>query len=148
MSFRVPLRAPTRLLKHGLAGQSVVGIYRIAVLGQNTTLLEPATPGPQNSGLSKAGFYVFHAAPEFLAAAILMALNVRRVFATGMWGDTRRRDPEPEPQPAQAPIAKKSELQAARPSAAQLPSREHQGPGTISVSARVVPMLPTAPLVV
>ena len=31
-------------------------------------------------------------------AAILAALNVRRVFSTGMWGDTRGTDP-PEPEP-------------------------------------------------
>ena len=112
MSFRVPLRALTRWLTHGFAGQSVVGIYRIAVLGQNTTLLEPATPGPQNSGLSKAGFYVFHVAPEFLAAAILAALNVRRMFSTGMWGDTRGTDPpepEPEAEQEQEPEQRKDE---------------------------------------
>ena len=76
--------------------QSIVGVYRIAILGNNTTSLYSTAPGSQNSDASKAGFYIFHIAPEFLSAAILVSLNVRRVFATGMWGDRRRRDPEPE----------------------------------------------------
>ncbi len=44
---------------------------------------------------STATFYVFHSAPEYLAVAILISLSVRRVFATGLWGDRRVRHPDP-----------------------------------------------------
>ena len=96
-SSRAPLDALTRWLTQ-THGQAVIGIYRIAVLGHSTPSFASAALPSQNSGLSKAGFYVFHVAPEFLAAAILAALNVRRMFSTGMWGDTRGTDP-PEPEP-------------------------------------------------
>ena len=75
--------------------QLSVGIYRIDTLFHNTTSLTSTAPGTLNSTLSKAGFYVFDVAPEFLAVAILMALNPRRVFATGMLGDVRISDPKP-----------------------------------------------------
>ena len=45
---------------------------------------------------AKAGFYLLEVLPETLAAAVLMSLNVQRVFATGRWGDTKSRDPSPE----------------------------------------------------
>ncbi|TBU42565.1 hypothetical protein BD309DRAFT_923309 [Dichomitus squalens] len=75
---------------------SVVGIYRVDTMFHNTTSLTSTAPGSLTSNLSKAGFYVFHVAPEFLAVAILMSLNTRRVFATGMWGDWRISDPKPQ----------------------------------------------------
>ena len=75
--------------------QLTIGIYRVGTLFHNTTSLTSTAPGTLNSNLSKAGFYVFHAAPEFLAIEILMALNPRRVFATGTLGDLRFRDPKP-----------------------------------------------------
>ena len=39
---------------------------------------------------------MFHVAPEFLSAAVLMALNARRVFGTGPWGDRLAEDPKPK----------------------------------------------------
>ncbi|TFK82054.1 hypothetical protein K466DRAFT_501015, partial [Polyporus arcularius HHB13444] len=74
---------------------STVGIYRLVVMRFSTTSLLAEGPGSLNSPGSKATFYVFHSAPEYLAVAILICLNVRRVFATGLWGDRRVRDPEP-----------------------------------------------------
>ena len=44
-------------------------------------------------------FYGLHAAPEFIAAAIMVSLNARRMFGTGPWGDLRARDPKPEVEP-------------------------------------------------
>ena len=76
--------------------QCVVGIYRIQVIRNNTTSLYSTSTGSQNQNPSKVGFYVFHVALEFLSAAILISLNARRVFATGMWGDKLKRDPVPE----------------------------------------------------
>ncbi|TFK78437.1 hypothetical protein K466DRAFT_606985, partial [Polyporus arcularius HHB13444] len=75
--------------------QSTVGIYRLVVMRFSTTSLLAEGPGSLNSPGSKAAFYVFHSAPEYLAVAILICLNVRRVFSTGLWGDRRVRDPEP-----------------------------------------------------
>ena len=80
------------------------------MLGHSTASFASAALPSQNSGLSKAGFYVFHVAPEFLAAAILAALNVRRMFSTGMWGDTRGTDP-PEPKPEAEQVQEKGQEQ-------------------------------------
>ena len=82
------------------------------MLGHSTPSFASAAFPSQNSGLSKAGFYVFHVAPEFLAAAILAALNVRRIFSTGMWGDTRGKDPpEPEAEEEQVQEPEKEQKQ-------------------------------------
>lgn len=75
-----------------------MGVYRITVLTHNTTSLFSLAPGGQNTPEEKAAFYVFHVAPEFLSAAVLMALNARRVFGTGMWGDRLTEDPKPKPE--------------------------------------------------
>ena len=71
-------------------------MYRITVLTHSTTSLFSLAPGGQNTPGEKAAFYVFHVAPEFIAAAVLMALNARRVFGTGMWGDHLTEDPKPK----------------------------------------------------
>lgn len=52
-----------------------------------TTSITSMAPGSLNSPGSKAAFYVFHAAPDFLAAAIMLTINVRERFSTGMFGD-------------------------------------------------------------
>lgn len=44
-------------------------------------------PGSLNMPRDKAVFYVFHAAPEFLTAAVLVCVDIRGVFGTGLWGD-------------------------------------------------------------
>ncbi|RPD57703.1 hypothetical protein L226DRAFT_573590 [Lentinus tigrinus ALCF2SS1-7] len=75
---------------------STVAIYRLVVMRFSTTSLLSDAPGSLNSLDSKITFYVFHSAPEYLAAAILITLDVRRVFATGLWGDRRFRDPQPK----------------------------------------------------
>ena len=72
----------------------IVPMYRLYVLRFSTTSLLSDAPGSLNSAQSKATFYVFHSAPEFLSAAILALLDARQVFNTGLWGDRRRRDAE------------------------------------------------------
>ena len=62
--------------------QTVVGLYRIIAISSSTTSLLSTAHGSQNSRSAKAFFYIFHIAPEYLSATILMALNARRVFAT------------------------------------------------------------------
>ncbi|KAI0753149.1 hypothetical protein C8Q80DRAFT_496442 [Daedaleopsis nitida] len=74
---------------------SIIGIYRLAVMRYSTTSLFSTAPGSLNSSTSKALFYALHVAPEYAAAAILMCLNARRVFSSGLLGDRRLKDPEP-----------------------------------------------------
>lgn len=78
---------------------ATIGVYRITVLTHSTTSLSSTGPGTQNTPGAKATFYVFHVAPEFLSAAALMSLNVRRVFGTRPWGDGLWKDPKPKPKP-------------------------------------------------
>lgn len=75
--------------------QNVVSIYRLVVSGYKTTSLTSLGPHSLNTRGEKAVFYVFHAAPEWLAAAILFAINVREVFGTGLLGDYRSKDKKP-----------------------------------------------------
>ena len=63
--------------------QSVVGVYRLLVMGAVTEDLLSAGPGSLNSSSSKATFYVFHVAPEWLAVTLLLSVNVRRRFVRG-----------------------------------------------------------------
>ena len=75
--------------------QFVVPIYRLIVMQSFTTSLYSFGHGSQNNRGSKIAFYVCHVAPEFIVSATLMVLNVRQMFATGLWGDHRYRDPKP-----------------------------------------------------
>lgn len=52
-----------------------------------TTSLTSTGPGSLNDPASKATFYIFHAGPELLAAAVLLGVNVREMFGTGLTGD-------------------------------------------------------------
>ncbi len=81
--------------------QTIVGVYRLVVMGYHTTSILSTAPGSLNSTGAKIAFYVFHMAPELIAAAILMSLNARREFATGLWGDLRSSDPVPKVHGAQ-----------------------------------------------
>lgn len=51
-------------------------------------------PGSLSSPTAKALFYVFHMAPEWIATAILLGCNTRKIFATGPFGDWRGADPK------------------------------------------------------
>ena len=76
--------------------QSTVAIYRLVVMRFSTTSLLSEAPGSLNSIQSKVTFYIFHSTPEYLAVTILIVLDVRRVFITGLWGDRRYTDPKPK----------------------------------------------------
>ncbi|THH00013.1 hypothetical protein EW026_g2447 [Hermanssonia centrifuga] len=62
----------------------VITIYHLAIMTLHTTSLYS---GPLNGTGSKALFYVFQAAPEWLASLVLFAVNVREICGTGAWGD-------------------------------------------------------------
>ncbi|KAK7692652.1 hypothetical protein QCA50_004285 [Cerrena zonata] len=66
---------------------NVISVYRLSVLGFQTTSITSLEPGSLNSASSKATFYVFHLAPEWIVAVTLLGINVRERFKTGMWGD-------------------------------------------------------------
>ena len=55
----------------------------MAVVGTDTDDLLSEGPGSLNSHQSKAVFYVFHIAPEWLAIALFLSVNVRRLFGRG-----------------------------------------------------------------
>ncbi|KAI0758499.1 hypothetical protein BD413DRAFT_488700 [Trametes elegans] len=83
---RVP-RKPTMYLILIPLLLHIIGIYRLDVMFHWTTSLLSIAPGSQNRGVDKAFFYTFHIAPEWLAVALLLSVNIRRTFRTGMWGD-------------------------------------------------------------
>lgn len=70
-------------------------IYRFPILLFKTTSIFSTEPFSQNRPVEKALFYILHAAPEFLATATLVCVDVRRVFGTGLWGDALW-DPKPK----------------------------------------------------
>lgn len=67
--------------------QLVIPVYHFVVMHHWTTSLVSTAPGSQNTAGEKALFYVFQAAPEVLSAGILLVVDVKSVFGTGMWGD-------------------------------------------------------------
>lgn len=52
-----------------------------------TTSLTSTAPGSLNTHAEKAVFYVLMVAPETVAAAILLSLDIRNIFGTGLIGD-------------------------------------------------------------
>ena len=61
-----------------------------------TDSLISMAPGSLNSVESKTTFYIFQSASEFLAAAIMLNINVRERFSTGLLGDHSRKDKAPK----------------------------------------------------
>ena len=57
-----------------------------------TTSLLSVGPHTLNSPGAKAGFYIFHSLPEWLASLLLLGMNIRQLFGTGLFGDWRRKD--------------------------------------------------------
>ena len=55
-----------------------------------TTSVTSTAPGSLNSTQSKITFYIFHIVPELIAAAIILGINARQTFDTGLWGDVMR----------------------------------------------------------
>jgi len=87
--FSVPrIRKSSTLVAFAIASLlNVVSFYRFVVMRFHTTSLTSMAPGSLNSTQSKTTFYIFHAFPEFLAAAIILNINVRERFSTGLIGD-------------------------------------------------------------
>lgn len=73
--------------------QLSIPIYQLLVMHDVTRSLISMSPGSQNSLEEKAIFYLFQVVPELLAAGILLSINIRVTFDTGMWGD-RFSDPK------------------------------------------------------
>ncbi|PSS37854.1 hypothetical protein PHLCEN_2v322 [Hermanssonia centrifuga] len=71
---------------------NIVSVYRLVVMRLQTPALVSTGPSSLNDPASKVTFYVFQAAPEWIAAAILVSINVRQTYGTGMWGDFRSTD--------------------------------------------------------
>ena len=67
--------------------QNVISIYRLIVMRCQTTSLTSLEPGSLNNASSKATFYIFQIAPEFLVTAGVLGINVKERFKTGLWGD-------------------------------------------------------------
>lgn len=51
-----------------------------------TDALESFASGSLNSPNSKATFYIFHIAPEFISVLVFLSVNLREMFRTGFWG--------------------------------------------------------------
>lgn len=75
---------------------AVIASYRLSVVQKTTTALDSMDPGSGNTTSSKALFYIFHAAPEWLICALVLSVNVRKTFGTGPFGDVRYRDETPK----------------------------------------------------
>ncbi|KAH9932233.1 uncharacterized protein B0H18DRAFT_51229 [Fomitopsis serialis] len=71
---------------------TITAVYRLAVMPSTTTSLLPSAPDPLNGPIAKALFYVFHIVPEWLAAVLVLCINVRVVYNTGFGGDLRVKD--------------------------------------------------------
>jgi len=76
------------LIITGLATlMNVITVYRLYVMHFQTTAIDSLGPGSLNDPGSKAAFYVLHVAPEWITAAVLLGINVRERFDTGLWGE-------------------------------------------------------------
>lgn len=69
-----------------------MGVYRLIAMHYRTPSFDYRGPGSLNSSGAKAAFYIFHILPEWLAVAILLCFNTRKIFGTALWGDWRGED--------------------------------------------------------
>lgn len=72
--------------------QTLIAIYRLIVMQYQTTSLESTARNAQNEPEAKAFFYIFHVLPEWLAAALILSVNLRKRFNTGLWGDRHSKE--------------------------------------------------------
>lgn len=81
----------------------VVPLYRITILHNRTPLItgshipDISNQNSLSSSLAKMCFYVFQITPEFIVAATLSVLDIRRAFNTGIHGDWRWSDKDGVP---------------------------------------------------
>ncbi|OBZ66682.1 hypothetical protein A0H81_13116 [Grifola frondosa] len=71
----------------------VVIVYRLVVMRCETTALLSTAPGSLNGASSKATFYVFHMAPEWVCSVLLLSVNMRARFGPGGLRRTGSGDP-------------------------------------------------------
>ncbi|CCM06361.1 uncharacterized protein FIBRA_08618 [Fibroporia radiculosa] len=71
---------------------SIVAMYRLAVMANETTALLSTTRASLNMPSEKTAFYVLHIAPEGLVAVALLLLDMKGLFCMGMKGDTALND--------------------------------------------------------
>ncbi|OCH92707.1 hypothetical protein OBBRIDRAFT_886068 [Obba rivulosa] len=85
-THRVPSRAA---LYHALISSMliIIAIYRLVVMRFQTTSLLSSAPGSLNSTASKTSFYVLHVLPEWFATLLMVSINVREWYGTGLKGD-------------------------------------------------------------
>ena len=62
------------------APQTVVPVYQLFILGNETTSLISMAPGSGNTHAEKAAFYIFQAVPEVVTSGTLLAINAKEVF--------------------------------------------------------------------
>lgn len=74
---------------YGNFTQAIPAIYRLSVMYRTTTTLISISPSSLNTPAAKATFYVFHMMPEWISVSLLLGLNIREIFDTGMLGDWR-----------------------------------------------------------
>ncbi|KZT68394.1 hypothetical protein DAEQUDRAFT_727971 [Daedalea quercina L-15889] len=67
-------------------------VYRLAVMSAKTTSLLTTTPDSFNGFRAKALFYGLHIFPELIGAVLLLGINVRTAYNTGLGGDFGVRD--------------------------------------------------------
>ncbi|GJE94931.1 hypothetical protein PsYK624_111070 [Phanerochaete sordida] len=81
-AYRMPrMRRVPLLLVVGLTlVLTVVPVYQLFILGNETTTLISTAPGSGNTPAEKAAFYAFQAVPELLTSGTLMAINAKEVF--------------------------------------------------------------------
>ncbi|CCM00423.1 uncharacterized protein FIBRA_02453 [Fibroporia radiculosa] len=61
--------------------------YRLVVMQYHSSGLLSTGPSSLNMPLEKAGFYALHEAPAWIAVVLLLSVDVRRRFHTGLKGD-------------------------------------------------------------
>ncbi|EKM80558.1 hypothetical protein AGABI1DRAFT_70935 [Agaricus bisporus var. burnettii JB137-S8] len=64
-------------------------LYRISIMSQHTTSYYSSEPSSQNDLSSKLVFYFINVLPEWAAVLLCVSINVRKVFQTGLNGDSR-----------------------------------------------------------
>ncbi|KAH9889390.1 hypothetical protein C8Q73DRAFT_654324 [Cubamyces lactineus] len=75
---------------------ALIGCYRLIMAHATTTSLLSTAHGSQNTRAEKVAFWVLSAAPEWVAAALLVGINGRRMFRTGPYGDLNSNKPQPK----------------------------------------------------
>ena len=75
----------------------ILPIYEIIVVKNRTDSLTSTAPGSQNTHGEKIAFYALRDLPEVIVAGLLLSLDLRNIFGTGMTGD-KFSNPKPKPQ--------------------------------------------------